>query len=246
MEPKFLFIFTSPYSGSTAIANLLNTSSDSMFLHPKGEGSWLIKSMGGEERWNPKTRVNYKNVKRIWLKKFNDINNLVGNTKVVIEKSPSNIVRYEKIIQTFPNSSYFVLNRDPYSNCSSMLHRLFDEKELKDKSFRDIQIKKLVKFWLFRSRILKQIIDQKKALNFTYEYFCANTKYCISEIQRICPELSKVRIRSKLKVKDYPPQKLENQNEKQLRKLSKSDISNISQILSRHEALLNYFDYEIL
>ncbi len=37
-EPHFLFIITPPRSGSTAIAQLLNTCDSAMFLQLRGEG----------------------------------------------------------------------------------------------------------------------------------------------------------------------------------------------------------------
>ena len=51
-RPHVLFILAPPYTGSTAIATLLNSSTRTMLLHEQGEGQWLIPGLCAEDRWN--------------------------------------------------------------------------------------------------------------------------------------------------------------------------------------------------
>ena len=56
-QPHFFFLITPPYSGSTAIAKLLNTSRKTMTLNSKGEGQWLVPGLCEKDRWNPDKEV---------------------------------------------------------------------------------------------------------------------------------------------------------------------------------------------
>jgi len=100
-QAKFLFIITPPYSGSTALAILLNGSPNSMILNPRGEGQWLIQSFCDDDRWNPAKEVDWELVKRTWLERYRIINLHVSRVRVVIEKSPPNMVRINQLIKTF-------------------------------------------------------------------------------------------------------------------------------------------------
>lgn len=51
-EPYFLFLLTPPYSGSTAMAQLINTSHKTMVLNKNGEGQWLIPGLSDKDRWS--------------------------------------------------------------------------------------------------------------------------------------------------------------------------------------------------
>ena len=48
---KFVFVFTPPFSGSTALAKILNTSPKSMLLNSRGEGQWMIPGMRKPNPW---------------------------------------------------------------------------------------------------------------------------------------------------------------------------------------------------
>lgn len=111
-EPHFLFIITSPYSGSTALSELLNSSHRTMILQERGEGQWLIPGLCEEDRWNPDKKVNYESVKAVWLNRFQSVQRLVQHVDVVIEKSPPNMMRIEELSSQFRNYSFIANNRN--------------------------------------------------------------------------------------------------------------------------------------
>ncbi len=49
-QPHFLFIITPPYSGSTAISGVLNSSHRTMILQKSGEGQWLVPGLCEKDR----------------------------------------------------------------------------------------------------------------------------------------------------------------------------------------------------
>ena len=69
-EPFFIFIVTPPYSGSTALCKVLNTSHRSMLLAPNGEGQNLVPGLCNTDRWQPGLDVDYESVRAVWLSKF--------------------------------------------------------------------------------------------------------------------------------------------------------------------------------
>lgn len=51
---------------------------------------------------------------------------------------------------------------------------------------------------------------------------------------------------AKVRVKNYAPQKIINQNERQIALLSEDDIEMISSVLKDHIPILDFFGYELL
>jgi hypothetical protein len=244
-EPKFLFIFTHPYSGSTALAKLLNTSPRSMVLHPKAEGQWLIQEMSGKNRWNSQTEMPWPRIKAVWMEKYRSVNDLVGGISVVIDKSPPNMLRTDQVIQHFPGCSYFAFYRNPYANCSSILYRNYPV-ETYTEDERHASLRKIALAWVRRGRHLRDAIEAFDMLHFSYEYFCANVEAAAQKVLSICPELGAIDPDAEVVVKDYPPQKIMDMNEAQISRLSPSDLQAITSELREHSDLLKLFGYDLI
>jgi len=123
-QPHFLFIITPPFSGSTALSELLSTSHRTMILQPRGEGQWLVPGLSEKDRWSPDKEVNYLSVKATWLSTYQQVKRLTQNIDVVIEKSPPNMMRIEQLSSQFRDYSFLVNNRDPYANQQLSLFRV--------------------------------------------------------------------------------------------------------------------------
>ncbi len=243
-NPKFLFLLTPPYAGSTVLAKILNTASNSMILRKDAEGQWLVPEMVND-RWNPEKYIDWESVKSVWLSTYELINTHVEGLNLIIEKSPPNLLRAEQLHREFSNSSFLCFNRNPYANCSSSFHRHHRDRELsKDK--RIIKIKKAAKKWLVLSKYLKDSIDQLNLAYFTYEQFCEETASCLQKVIDICPEIQSVDIEAEVQVKDYDKQGIVNQNQRQIELLDSEDIATISSVISEDEKLLKFFGYDVM
>ena len=86
-EPTFLFIITPPYSGSTALTQVLNSAHHSTLLQKRGEGQWLVPGMCQADRWNPDKYIDWKSVKAVWSSKIRFIEEHVGKINVVSRKA---------------------------------------------------------------------------------------------------------------------------------------------------------------
>jgi len=241
-DPTFLFIFTHPYSGSTALAMILNSADSSMLLTHHGEGQRLVPEMCTPNRWNPNKVINWRAVHEIWMNQVNMVQQQNDHIEFVIEESPPNLVRYNQLLNQFKNNKIIVFNRNPYANCASMLYRNHSP-STKSKEDRIEILERLVNKWIYRSIFSKKIIDEHPTINFTYEEFCKDTDHIIKKITDNIPKLSGISSDLKIKVKDYEPQKISDQNQRQISKLSNQEKAAIGSQLHQHEALLKQFGY---
>jgi hypothetical protein len=241
-EPTFLFLFTPPYSGSTALAKILNSAHGSMALNGNCEGQWLVPGMCKLDRWKPEKHIEWSSVRSVWLSKVRMVEDLVGRIDLVIEKSPPNLVRSSQLLENFPNHEIIVFNRNPYANCASILFRHHDP-ENKSEEQRIKIVEGLAKQWAFRSAYAKKIIDLHDPVAFTYEEFCSDIASTMNATVERISLLNGINPDIEVKIKDYAPQKISDQNKRQIAKLSERELEVIGQTLKENESLLNSFGY---
>lgn len=243
-EPHFLFILTPPYSGSTMLAHVLNSAQGTAFLTRNAEGQWLVRGLSTADRWERQKVIDFQSVRAVWLQRVQLIQDLVQHVDLIIEKSPPNLVRIDRLIEIFPNHSLLVYNRDPYAHCSSVLYREYPLQN-QHKNKRSQIISSLAKDWMMRSNWLKKWIDKWQPMFFTYEAFCAEPATCVARLSETIPLLQTIDINKKIKIKDYQKQGIINMNDVQISRLSQEDMNIISNVLAEDPALLSFFGYHI-
>lgn len=243
-EPHFLFVITPPYSGSTALAQLINTSHRTVFLHQRAEGQWLVPGLCEKDRWNPDKEVDYESVKSVWLSKYQDVTETSDDADVVIEKSPPNMMRMEELAKHFKSYSFLANNRNPYANCSSILYRNFPVDRL-DSVDRLQIVEKLAAAWLKRSRRIRQLVSRFEIPLITYEAFCRSPYLLLSKLHLPTGVAETINPEAEVKVKDYRAQKIIDQNERQIDRLTAEERRLIGNVLSEEKDLLEFFNYEI-
>jgi hypothetical protein len=243
-EPLFIFIVTPPYSGSTALCKLLNTSHRSMLLDPRGEGQWLVPGLSNSQRWQAELAVDYESVRAVWLNKFQSVQALTQTIDVVIEKSPPNMVRMEQLSSQFKSCSFLANNRDPYANCASILYRHHDADNL-DTDRRISIVQKLAADWQFRSEYIRKLVEKKSIPLVTYETFCDDPASVISALDIAENLKASINPVAEVQVKDYGQQPVFNQNERQISSISRQEIAAISSVLVKDRHLMDFFGYEL-
>jgi hypothetical protein len=181
-------------------------------------------------------------VKATWLSKYQEIKRLVQNVDVVIEKSPPNMIRIKQLTSVFRNYSLLAFNRNPYANCASILYRNYapDNKSSEER----LQIlTNLASSWIEKSMLIREVVRDLRIPLFTYEAFCSDISRCIKKIDLPADVLQSINVESVVKVKDYQPQKILSQNERQISKLAKTEIRLLTDILSKEADLLSFFGY---
>lgn len=244
-QPHFLFIITPPYSGSTALSELINTSHRTMILQPKGEGQWLVPGLCEKGRWNPEKEVNYLSVKSTWLSSYQRVSRLTQNVDVVIEKSPPNMMRMEQLSSQFRDYSFLANNRNPYANCASILYRNHNASNMSPYKRKEV-LYDLAQKWIMRSEKIKELMSTLGAPLLTYEEFCNNPSSVIGILNTPNGVSESINPNASVKVKDYKPQAISNQNERQISKLDDEEIDHISESLNSSKQLLEFFGYRLL
>ncbi|MBM7070101.1 sulfotransferase [Actibacterium sp. 188UL27-1] len=233
----WLFIATLPNSGSTALAQLLASAPAAVSLTSNGEGAWMIPALHGPERSNPDLPLNYHQIKAVWT---NRIAKKAPKPCVVVEKSPTNIVRMKEMIAGFaPSQCTLVsLTRDPYAICASWAKRypgmntesswIIDPPQQpkglnEDEAF----------YWTvgmicgYRLKFMQHLSDRVD-LALSYEGIIEDVPGTADRLKKVCPILDGIEQEVRVKVKDYAPQPLTNMNDRQISKLSPRRIEMIT------------------
>ncbi len=251
-EVRWLFIATFNNGGSTALGELLDTASAAMRLVDDGEGQWLLPQLHGPgRRWNPDAEIDYALVRGMWLR---EVKKVGGFPKLVVEKSPGNMVRMRPLLDAFSDMPCTVirLTRDPYAVCASWAKRYGKDHLTKfwHEDVEELEIKSLEHFRLLGDiygRRAKMLVDLEDVtqMALTYEELTENTVEVLDQLAALEPLLHDVDREAKLRVKDYEPQPLENMNERQISKLTDEHISAISAGLQPHAEAVSALGYDI-
>lgn len=250
-QVRWLFIATFNNGGSTALGELLDTASAAMRLVDDGEGQWLLPQLHApHRRWNADADIDYKLVRGMWLR---EVRKVGGYPKLVVEKSPGNMVRMRKLLATFSDMPCTVirLTRDPYAVCRSWAKRYSLEhlEKFWSEDVGGIEGKSLAHFRLLgdiygrRARMLLDL-DDVTSLRLTYEELTENTAHVLDQLVTLEPLLHDVQRDAKLRVKDYEPRPLRNMNERQISKLTPEQIAAITAGLEPHAEAVSALGYE--
>jgi len=244
-DPAFLFVLTTPYSGSTALAKLLDTSDKGMTLNESGEGQWLVPGLRQLQKWHADMPVDWESVRAVWLSVYQEAVQQDERLKVVIEKSPANLVRAAQFAEHFPTATFLGFTRNPYACCASIFHRRRDPRNL-SAAYRERKYRQISQHWVRRTTFIRDYIEARNIEWFTYEQFCADTAACVAKLNRACPELTGINPRGEVKVKNYKPQPIIDQNPRQMALLQPGDIRAISATLAEHPQLLEFYGYKLI
>jgi len=216
-----------------------------MFLQRRGEGQWLISGLSEKDRWDPNKEVDYRSVKAAWLARYQKKKRTKPHIEVVIEKSPSNMMRMEELASQFVDYSFIANNRDPYAFCASSLYRRRCDTDNLSSAERKTILTTKANHWLMRSRVMKKLIQKLNIPLLTYENFCQNPSSVLDILNLPKGAAETIDPDAKVKVKDYDKQKIINQNDRQISKLTDDDIEHVRRVLEPSADLLEYFGYQI-
>lgn len=248
----WLFLATLPNSGSTAIANVLSSAPNAVQLTGHGEGQWLIPELcEAGKRWDPDHPFAADMLRTVWMRR--------AMTRkqpplVVVEKSPPNIVRMNKLLSIFGDmpAKVFRLIRDPYAVCASWAKRYSPEVvaaqwdvDLDLNLGRDQgYYRALGDLVGSRMKVLDSLAEISD-LTIRYEDFTEDPDPKLAEIEEALPILAGIRADAEVKVKDYGQQGLRNMNATQIEMLTPEQIGWISDALQPYREVVETFGYSV-
>lgn len=117
MRHKYLFILSPPYSGSTALWRVLQSSGQVAALPDEGQKLPELREMMRDDPWNAQRSFDWPLIKRVW----HDYWDL--ERPVLLEKSPPHLCRFREIDKHFSPAWYLLLMRDPLATCEALNRR---------------------------------------------------------------------------------------------------------------------------
>ena len=187
--------------------------------------------------------INYDwpKIKEIWNNKWQLSEKWNENARVLIEKSPPNVLRAIMMEKIFENSYFIVMIRNPYAIAEGIRRRWGKT------------LQRSAKHWVESSRV--QIENVEKLNNviwFRYEKLCSRPEYVKNMIIDFIPELYDLNFNTSItgthaiNKANSTPIKIINFNTRQMGNLSKHDISVINKELIKAPDVLKYFGYKMM
>lgn len=175
---NLVFIFGAPRSGTTWLWSLLESNKGTIpFLdgiEKNNDGTYDTSESGVYIK-------DYKNASKK-IKLFVSKN----KNKIVIEKTPSHTLIYDKILNDFPKSKNIIIFRNPISIVNSMIKSEMTAFQNYDI---DYSIKSVKEYYLK----LEELSTKEDSIVITYENLLKNTKSFLTSIfERLNLEISKV------------------------------------------------------
>ncbi|WP_164089000.1 sulfotransferase [Sphingorhabdus sp. YGSMI21] len=245
----WLLLATMPNSGSTAVSKLIQNSAAAVSLTPSGEGQWLVPAMSAPgRRWDPAHHPDYKRMRQIWLSRVPRL----PSPSVVIEKSPPNLCRIDRIADALaPMERHVVcLTRDPFAVCASWFRRYSAAAVVR--SWRpdfagkmETQADHLRMLGRLYGEWAGHMLEARERASLTIRYECltSNPQTLIDGLQQLFPVLSDVRVDATVSVKDYKDDTLRNMNAEQVARLNSHQIKLIAEGLADHSNNIESLGY---
>jgi hypothetical protein len=252
---EWLIVLTMPNAGSTALAGVLMSAPGSVSLNPMAEGQWLIPELAAPAHlWRPDRRIDYARARDIWMKTVLERAALPARSPVVplvIEKSPSSLVRHRDIIRMLAPMEVhaMVLLRDPFATCASWKRRyplgrmrhVWGLQVAEDADGPAI-FRALAQLWVERARCL-ELARLEGAHVMRYEDFCADPGAAKAALSTFMPRMAHANPYVKVVVKDHGLQPVTNMNARTVRAVPAPALEAMTAVFSEHAGLLAKFGY---
>jgi Sulfotransferase family len=238
-----IFLLNPPFSGSTAMADLLLKSPITWSAWSNGEGQWVeeVTQEMRRDPWNPALDFDWERIRAAWLERK------PADKRIMIEKSPPNLLRVRSILETFPNSIFVVSNRDPYAWLGGVLRHEGYRGEIRNPNRRREIVRYEISQWVFRSQVQIENIRilRGRSVITRYQEFCGSPDLFLQNLYNYCGDL-RIDARAPLKVKSYPVQGVVNMNDRQVSRLTSDDIATANRVLIDAKQVLEFFGYHLM
>lgn len=233
---KFLFILSPPYSGSTLLTQIISTSekiSCNNYIATM-EGQLLPElrnHMFNKDRWDKRNVYDWSKIKSVWMKYWDQ------SKPVLMDKTTTNIMRFDEIKKEFDNTYAICLIRNPYAVIEGIMRR------------NSKTIEFAIEFCIKTLKYQKYNIENHKNLTWiTYSELCNNQDLVKKKIKSILPEIDDLNFNKFFRAHNFKNKslKITNLNDEKISKLKKEEILKINKYLNKEKELLNFFDFHII
>ncbi|MAV39254.1 MAG: hypothetical protein CML12_01560 [Puniceicoccaceae bacterium] len=233
----YLFILSPPFSGSTLLNEIIDRSESVSCNNPYGtkEGQFLpeIKPLlWNEDNFNPDLDVDWDYIKKVWSKYWN------LSKPVLLEKSPSNLVRAKSIEKHFEGVHFVCLVRDPYALVEGFLRRSIIYKTPKDAAG-------------FVIKCFKHQKDNLECLHYNllvkYEDIVESSEDAVKRLVEFVPALHPISTEGEFEAHNIKGEAsgIHNFNLEKVERLNQAQLDEINSVFDQHAELIQYFGYSV-
>lgn len=235
-QNKFIFVLCPAFTGSTILTELIATLKNVSLVNNKGtkEGQTLptVRKMmfDHHDGLNVNRKFDWDFIKKEWLKYW-DL-----SKPLLLEKTPSNIVRALEIQKTFKPAYFVCMVRTPYAKLETAKRT-----DSSLKGYAEIIVKELE----YQKRNIEEL---ENIIWFTYKELTEDTKTIKSRLFKFLPELADIDTEFTSYSHNFKnkPLKITNLNPEKISKLNQNDLDEINSVLSKHKELLAFFGFELI
>lgn len=227
--PKYLFVLSPPYSGSTVLWRMLATSPHVSAFEQEGQFLDSVRHVT-KDPWNLQKPIPWEFVKEKWEEVWD------CTKPILLEKSPPNLAHAFEIERVFSPAYFIIINRNPYAFCEGRVRRLQGT------------MAQAAQFWVRCSRLqMKNLSELTNAIHFTYETFTESLGQISQQILEFVPELHTLDAQASFKaqaVTGYDARPITNLNQLKIDLLSNKDLAEINSVLSQHPDVMQFWGYD--
>jgi hypothetical protein len=249
LNEVYLFIVCANNSGSTLLNRVLATSKNIVDLEYEGQEYIDVTGLNvmplpwnldcrrvwteRTEIFEDKSNYNWEIIRYIWTSYWkNNPKYHTANPRILLEKSPPNVVRTKILEEEFENSYFIVMVRNPYAIAEGIRRHM------------EYPLERGIKHWI---RVTEKQIENIERLNrviyFRYEDLCDYPDQMKRKMLDFLPALEDIKMDMEI---FHRGKGLHNFNEEQIKRLSRKDVDLINSHLEKHTDILDYFDYSIV
>lgn len=229
MPHKYLFILSPPYSGSTALWQLLQSSAQVAALPDEGQKLPELAPMMRQQPWNPETQFDWQTISKVWHGYW-DL-----TRPVLLEKSPPHLCRSEQLLTHFDPAYFILLLRDPVATCEA-LHRR------NGMSYEEAAQRWIA--WLQYHLACRETLPRYQLLY--YEALTEDPTHCLQELADWMPELAGINPQLTVRahsVHGVRERSLTNLNADKLARLTTAEREAVIKVLREQAPLLKQTSY---
>jgi len=198
-------------------------------IHDPLPGLGRIWGAKRTEIFQDEQRFKWDKIKEIWLENWKS-NPKYTEQAILVEKSPTSPAWAYMLPKHFPCARFIISIRNPYATVEGIRRRVLQNQNTK------LNLDTCTKHWIKTAELQQRNIGiLPQSIWFTYEDMCEMTTDIEKQIQSLIPELGIFRFSN-----------LQSLNKQSISNLTMEEIRSINRHLEQHEAMMHFFNYELI
>jgi len=182
------------------------------------------------------SRYNWPRIRQRWRREWQRNPKFrSANPRIFLEKSPANVLRATMLQAHFENSSFILMQRNPYAVAEGIRRRT------------NLSLDRCIQHWI---RCAQQQMRNEQTLRsvirFNYEDLSERPGYCGEMLTRLVPALDDFDLNKEVSVQSIEGKvrrPIINYNEQQIARLTAADLDQINQNLDKVPEVMKHFRY---